>query len=271
MQLVESGTLQLDAPVTDYLTDLEKPISRSVTLRNLLSSTSGLPALDDTVFWSTTDERLGSPRLVARQFIGGDLLFEPGKQFSYNNADFILLGAVLEQVTGKSYEHLLHEKILMPLDMKQTGVLRQDKITKKLASGYIKHDAEVLHEPYYHIQNFSSAGAMYSTVGDLLTWNTALLTYQMLSKPYQDEMFTPLPNLGFVALGSWVYPLKLRDGKQVKIIERQGNIGGFCALNQLLPESGHSLIFLSNVEAQTLFSTYMGKGLSYDVLNALAF
>jgi hypothetical protein len=84
-------------------------------------------------------------------------------------------------------------------------------------------------------------------------------------------MFTPSPNLRFVALGSWVYPLKLADGKADKIIERQGNIGDSCALNQLVPERGHSLIFLSNVETPVLFSTYMSKGLAYDVLNALAF
>ena len=110
---------------------------------------------------------------------------------------------------------------------------------------------------------------MYSTAEDMLLWNTALLKNKLLSEKYRNEMFTPIKKLGFVALGSWSYPLELPKGKKVTVVERQGYIGGFCALNLIIPESGLSAVFLSNTETQTLFRTYANQGLSYDVIKAL--
>jgi CubicO group peptidase (beta-lactamase class C family) len=109
---------------------------------------------------------------------------------------------------------------------------------------------------------------MYSTAEDMLLWNTALLTNKLLSKKYTDEMFAPIAKLGFVALGSWSYPLELPNGK-ITVVERQGYIGVFCALNIIVPDSGLSLVFLSNTETQTLFRTYAKQGLSYDVIKVL--
>ena len=81
-------------------------------------------------------------------------------------------------------------------------------------------------------------------------------------------MFTPSAKLGFVALGSWSYQLKL-GGVSRTIVERQGYINGFCALNLTVPEAKLSVIFLSNTETQMLFQTYASRGLSYEVLKAV--
>lgn len=92
---------------------------------------------------------------------------------------------------------------------------------------------------------------------------------KLLTKDLTSEMFTPSAKLGFVALGSWVYSLKLPDGKAHRLIERQGNVGGFCNLNIIAPDDDWSLILLSNAETDQLFQTYSGKGLSADILKAL--
>ena len=271
MQFVEAGKLNLDAPVSEYLLDFRKEVGGKITLRNLLSSSSGLPTFDDLAFWQKDDEQLASPSFTAKNYIGGNsgLSFEPGAKFNYNNADFILLGAILERISGKSFEQLLQEKILQPLGMKRTGILKQKEITENLASGYVEQNSKIVKEPYFHIQNYSSAGAMYSTAEDMLLWNTALLTNKLLSKKYRDEMFAPIEKLGYVALGSWSYPLELTNGRKITVVERQGYIGGFCALNIIVPDSDLSLVFLSNTETQTLFRTYARQGLSYDLIKAL--
>ena len=153
--------------------------------------------------------------------------------------------------------------------MKNTGLLKNENILENLASGYSFKDGKYFNENFVQIQNFGASGAMYSTAGDLLLWDKALLSNKILSKKLTDEMFTPSPKLGFVALGSWTYWLDFADGKARKLTERQGYINGFCALNIISQEEKASAIFLSNTETQTLFQTYAAQGLSYKVLNAV--
>jgi CubicO group peptidase (beta-lactamase class C family) len=77
-------------------------------------------------------------------------------------SDFILLGGVLEQISGKSFERLLQEKILQPLGMKRTGILKQKEITEKLASGYIKQNTKIIKEPYFsHSKLFIRSGDVF--------------------------------------------------------------------------------------------------------------
>lgn len=265
MQFVEAGKINLDAPVSEYLPDFPRETASRISVRNLLLSASGLANLPDE-FYVSEDSKMTNANFVIKQYLQNELQFEPGARFNYNNADFITLGAIVERVSGKSYETILREKILAPLGMKNTGLLRNEMVTANLASGYSFKDGVFFNEGFVQIQNFGAAGAMYSTAEDLLLWNNALMTNKLLSKKLTDEMFTPSAKLGFVALGSWRYGAKLADGRAAQIIERQGYINGFCALNLIVPEENLSLIFLSNTETQTLFRTYAAQGLSYEIL-----
>ncbi len=266
MQLVEQGKINLDSTIADYLPEFRKENASKIKIRNLLLSASGLPVLPDE-FYVSEDAKMTEANFVIGKYLQGDLLFEAGEKFNYNNGDFIILGAILEKVSGKSYETNLREKILQPLGMKNTGLYRNEDIIPIIASGYSYKESKFFNESFVQIQNFGSAGAMYSTAEDLLLWDKALMSNRLLSKKLTEEMFTPSKKLGFVALGSWSYNLKL-GGRERKIVERQGYINGFCALNLIIREDKISMILLSNVETQTLFQTYAGKGLSYEVLKA---
>lgn len=211
---------------------------------------------------------MSDANFVIGKYLQGDLSFEPGAKFNYNNGDFIILGAIIERVSGKSYETNLKEKILQPLGMKNTGLLKNESVVENLANGYSFKDGKFFNESFVQIQNFGAAGALVSTAEDLLLWNRALMANKLLSKKSTDEMFTPSAKLGFVGLGSWSYKLNL-GGKEKTIVERQGYINGFCALNLIVPENDFALIFLSNTETQTLFQTYASRGLSFEVLKAL--
>lgn len=268
MQLVEQGKIELGKTIADYLPDFRKETASKIKIRDLLNSASGLPVLPDE-FYVSEDAKMTDADFVIKNYLQKDLSFAPGEKFNYNNGDFILLGKIVEKVSGKNYETLLRENILIPLGMKNTGLLKNESIIENLASGYSFKDGKYLNESFVQIQNFGSSGAMYSTAGDLLLWNKALLNNKILSKKLTDEMFTPSPKLGFVALGSWTYSVKFADGKTRKLTERQGYINGFCALNIISQEEKIAAIFLSNTETQTLFSTYAEQGLSYSVLNAV--
>jgi len=267
MQLVEAGKINLDSTVADYLPEFRKETASKIKIRGLLLSASGLPVLPDE-FYVSEDAKMADANFVVNKYLQGDLLFESGAKFNYNNGDFIILGAIIEKVSGKSYEANLREKIVRPLGMKNTGLLKNENIIENLANGYSFEDGKFFNESFVQIQNFGAAGAMYSTAEDLLLWDKALMSNKLLSKKFTDEMFTSSPQLGFVALGSWRYKLKL-GGAEKTIVERQGYINGFCALNLIVPEDKLALIFLSNTETQTLFQTYASQGLSFEVLKSV--
>ena len=267
MQLVEAGKINLDAPVADYLPQFRQETGRKIKVRDLLSSSSGLPVLPDE-FYVNEDAKMTDANFVIGKYLQGDLQFKPGSKFNYNNGDFVILGAIIERVSGKNYEANLNEKILQPLGMKNSGLVKNENVIENLANGYSFKDGKFINESFVQSQNFGSAGAMFSTTGDLLLWDKSLMSYKLLSKKFTDEMFTPSEKLGFVALGSWSYKLKL-GGAPKTIVERQGYINGFCALNLIVPEDQLAVIFLSNTETQTLFQTYASRGLSFEVLKAV--
>lgn len=268
MQLVEAGRLDLDKPVADYLPEFRKETGGRIKVRDLLLSSSGLPLLPDE-FYVSEDAQSADASFIIGKYLQGDLAFTPGERFNYNNGDFIILGAIVARLHGKPYEQVLKEKILDPLGMRDTGLMRNETIVPNLAAGYGFKDGIYSNEGFVQIQNFGAAGAMYSTAADMLAWDDALLTNRLLSKKLTEEMFTASRKLGFVALGSWAYDLKFSDGKTVRVVERQGHINGFCALNILIPAENTAVIFLGNTETETLFQTYAAKGLSYTVLDAL--
>lgn len=267
MQFVERGKIDLDKTIAEYLPEFRKETASKIKVRDLLNSASGLPVLPDE-FYVSEDAKMTDADFVIKTYLQGDLSFAPGEKFNYNNGDFIILGKIVEKVSGKNYETVLRENIFTPLEMKNSGLLKNENIVEKLASGYSFRDGKYFNESFVQIQNFGASGAMYSTAGDLLLWNKALMSNKLLSKKLTDEMFTPSQKLGFVALGSWKYKLKLGAAEKT-IVERQGYINGFCALNLIIPEDNVSVIFLSNTETQTLFQTYASRGLSFLVLNEI--
>lgn len=268
MQLVEAGKVDLDKAVADYLPEFRGETGGKIKVRDLLLSASGLPTLPDE-FYVSEDAKMTDAKFVIEKYLQGDLAFEPGTKFNYNNGDFIILGEIVARVSGKAYATVLKEKILDPLGMKSSGLLKNEDVIANFAGGYSYKNGTFLNESFVQIQNFGAAGAMYSTAGDLQIWDRALMSNKVLSKKWTDEMFTPSPKLGFVGLGSWAYDLKLSNGKTVRAVERQGYINGFCALNILIPSEKVSAVFLSNVETQTLFQTYASKGLSFEMIDAI--
>ncbi len=283
MQLVEQGSLRLDGVITDYLPDFRHDTGSRITLKQLLNHTSGLAALDDALplvngvpgYYAAVEPRSKDAGSAVRAYLQGDLKTNPGEKFNYNNADYIVLEAIIAKVTGKTYADVLRERILIPLGMRHTGVIRRDDFAAKQALGYVKTkgvDGKEAYqpEPYFHRANFGAAGAMYSTVGDMLLWDRALDADRLLSAKYREIMFTPARELGFVALGSWVFPASLPGvTPSPLLIERDGAIGAFNILNLRAPKEEYSVILFSNVDTANFGAIYSGKGLSFDVVKTL--
>jgi CubicO group peptidase (beta-lactamase class C family) len=143
----------------------------------LLTHTSGIPSYTNQPRFFEDVSR--NPFVVAdfvKKYTSGDLEFEPGSKFSYNNSGYFLLGAIIEKVTGKPYEQVLKENILDPLGMKNTGYDHFDAVLSKRASGYNKTPKGYINAPYLDMSIPYAAGSLYSTVEDLYLWDRALYT-----------------------------------------------------------------------------------------------
>jgi D-alanyl-D-alanine carboxypeptidase len=260
LQLVELSRIDLDKSIATYLPDYKGSGGSRVTVRQLLNMTSGMRNMDEN--GSSLDSVLknGLPQYqlpfsseqMLNKFCSYPLVKEPGKQFDYNNADFIILGKIIEKVSGKTYEQNLQEKILLPLQMTNSGMLSQNKIVDKLADTYFYRNdikAAVNDLPVY-IENWYAAGAMYSTADDILKFSDALFNGKLLNPDILNQMFTS--GLGEYGLGVWVY-LKYEINRKIfTIVKRPGSIMGAQSMLFHILENGSTIIILSNTGTVSL-------------------
>lgn len=270
VQEVERGNLDLDAPIGRVLSTLPAA-SAAITVRQLLNNASGLPNLDTLPgAYTRTDAPLDDlPRYVA-ELPAAPLAFVPGTSFAYNNLDFIVAGAVLQRVTGKTFATLVRERIIEKLALRGTGVYG-DVVPDDHVHGYELDGDRLVPETIGRLANFGPAGAMYSTLADMQRWNHALLRYELVGETATRAMFAPNARLGFVALGSWSYDLRLpADGTHVHLIERQGNIGGVQVLNVISFERELAMTIVANTDRADLFKLYVRGGLPYALVTLAA-
>jgi CubicO group peptidase (beta-lactamase class C family) len=180
------------------------------------------------------------------------LVSTPGSEFDYNNADYIILGIIIEKVTGKTYEDNLNEKILRPLKMSNSGLMAQDKIIDKLADTYFYRDdiKMIVNDLPVYWSNWYAAGAMYSTVEDIQKFADALFGKKLIKQETLNQMFTS--GLGEYGFGVWVYEDYDINQKMFTIIKRPGQIMGAQAMLFHILEDNSTIIILSNTGTVSL-------------------
>lgn len=204
LKLEEQGRLKLDEAITKYLPDLPY---KNMTLRHLLSHTSGLPEYQsEAVIKEIEDKGINNAELenvFARLNLKGD--FEPGSKWQYSNTNFIFLALIVEKASGKSYSQFLRENIFQPAQMKNSFVLKTgipEQFKKNIADGYRSMnfvaaadtniaDIRGARSFYATVSNLYGAGGIYSTVRDIDKFHNALRTNKILKKQTLAEMYSP--------------------------------------------------------------------------------
>src|ERR1044072_802000 len=139
MQLVEQGKIKLDGKLSDYLPDYRKDVGEKVTIHHLLTHTSGIPSYTGLPkFFEDVSRNPYKVDEFVKKYASGDLQFEPGSKFSYNNSGYFLLGAIIEKVTGKPYDEVLKEIFFDPFGMKNPAYAHYDTTLQNRAAGYSK-------------------------------------------------------------------------------------------------------------------------------------
>jgi D-alanyl-D-alanine carboxypeptidase len=259
MQLYEAGKIDPDKTISTYLPDYKGNGGNRVTISNLLNMTSGLHNMDEGTSLDSV-LRNGIPQYqrpytsdqMLAKYCNDPLVGEPGKEFDYNNADYIILGKIIERISGKSFENNLKEKILQPLQMNNTGMLSQSNIIDNLADSYFfREDLNTLvNDLPVYIENWYAAGAMYSTASDILTFSDSLFGKKLLKQETLNRMFTSGP--GEYGYGVWVYKDYEINHKMFTIIKRPGSIMGAQAMLFHVLEDGSTIIILSNTGTTSL-------------------
>jgi CubicO group peptidase (beta-lactamase class C family) len=138
MQLVEEGKLKLNIPITNYIPEYPKNSGNKITIHHLLTHTSGIPNYTSLPGFGDIVRDPETPLDLIKTFWELPLEFEPGARFQYSNSGYIVLGYILEKVTGKSYQDLLKEKIFDPTGMKNSGYDQTSEIIPKGLQDTIK-------------------------------------------------------------------------------------------------------------------------------------
>jgi CubicO group peptidase (beta-lactamase class C family) len=239
LQLQQDGNLRIEDSVRKYLPDAPKSWDK-ITLTELLGHNSGIPEIQ-------SDPRFRSwamsPHTHAEElalFKDRPLNFEPGSKNEYSNSNYLVLGAVIEKVTGEDYGTLLRNRTFKPLGMNDSGVDKDGLVLPKRAQGYNNENGRLVPAPSESMSVPWSAGSIYSTANDLLRWERGLFGGKVLSAASLKEMTTP----GKVSHGLGV-EVSIEDG--VKVVDHNGAIEGFVAHMAYLPEPGITVIVLSNV------------------------
>lgn len=250
MQLVEDGKLKLHIPITTYIPDYPKDQGEKITIHHLLTHTSGIPNYTDQPSFISIMRNPITPIDLIKTFWNLPLEFEPGAKFKYSNSGYIVLGYIIEKVTGKTYEEMLKEMIFEPLGMKNSGYDHTADIIPKRASGYNKIGTEYFNSQYLDMSVPYSAGSLYSTVEDMYLWDQALYTNKLLSEKYLEKIFTPYSKPPFAdGYGyGWGLSKKYFDSLKdtLNIVTHGGTINGFNSIILRITNSKDLIVLLNN-------------------------
>lgn len=270
VQLAAANKLDLHAPISTYLPAYPKKNGDQITIHHLLTHTSGTPEFDVFINYRDIERDRYHPEELMALFADQALEFTPGARFQYSNPGYVILGIIIEKITGKSYEQALQEKIFMPLEMNNTGYDHHITVLKNRASGYARTylRGNYINTNYVDMSIPYAAGSMYSTVEDLYLWDQALYTEKLLPKKYLDLLFEAYIPARRRHYGYGWFIDEMPIGKtedRVPTISHGGGINGFNTLITRMPANKSLVLLLNNTERAPLYEmTVAINGILHD-------
>ena len=245
LMLVEAGRLALTDSLTDLLPDYPSGMA-PITVEHLLTHTSGIPEFSEIPEWWAVHRQEVTVDQLIDLFKHHPHSFAPGTRWSYCNSGYILLGAIIEKVSGKSYRDFLDEHMFSPLGMMHTCYEPiPGRVIPGMVSGYTKTPDAYLHAEYFSTSHFFAAGGLVSTADDLARFCTALCTGNLLNAETLRRMWTPtrLPDGASTHYGCgwWVSTCQERP-----VMEHYGIRPGYANQLLVLPDDNILVIVLSN-------------------------
>ncbi|NBX79761.1 MAG: serine hydrolase [Flavobacteriales bacterium] len=248
LQLVDKGQITLTDSIQKFIKDFHFK-GKTITIENLLTHTSGIKGYEQIDPKVPNAMRVDfSPKAVIDSLDKLSLEFDPNTRYNYSNSNYFLLGYIIEQVSGKSYQQYVKENIIGPAGLSSTFYESQTQLIPNRANGYSLSEGKYWNTDFISMSLVYSAGALRSTVSDLYKWHKALYEGKIVKK----ETFLKA-----------IQPYKLADGKQIDYgygffnktenginsIGHGGAIDGFRAIEMYYPEQEIYITLLCNSES----------------------
>jgi len=249
MKLVEQGRVKLDDDLSKYVPQF--PLQgKKVSIRHLLNHTSGIHSYTSSSAWQKTWSDELSPDAIIK-FVAADTFdFAPGAAYRYNNTGYVLLGMVIEKASGQKYADYLDKTFFKPLGLRQTSYCPSKTSDPAFALGYSKGPNATVRAPFLHLSHPFSAGALCSTVGDLVRWQRALADGKVVTPESYALMSTADTlnngrriNYGF-GLGPGVF-----NGH--KTVSHTGGIHGFATAATYVADDSLSIVVYTNYDGES--------------------
>ena len=240
--LVERGKLTLEDPIRKYMPDAPAAWDK-ITIFNLLTHTSGIPNFTSLPEYKSLQLVEAPVAKTIATVRDKPLDFPPGEKMSYSNSGYLVLGYVIERVTGGSYEQFVTDNIFTPLGMKDSGYDSNTAIIPRRAAGYTPSAAGPVNAGYIHMSIPHAAGALYSTTEDLLRWEQSLFGGKLISAASLAKMTTPFKN-------DYAFGLTVQTVSGRKVIHHGGGIDGFNTFLAYYPDTKVTVAVLANINGQ---------------------
>jgi len=254
MQLVEQGRISLQAKAGEYLPYYpNREVIDSITIHQLLTHTSGMGDYFNHESYPDVHNKLRSLDDYLPLFVDTPLLFQPGLKFRYSNSGFIVLGLIIEAVSGESYYDYVRAHIFEPAGMKDTACYEVDAGTPNLAIGYTTYDHEwndtgvITDNSWFIPMRGASAGGGYSTTSDLLAFANALMGQRLLNA--ESTTLLLKGKVDREANVKYAYGFVDSTIAGHRMVGHGGGAEGICSFLNIYPELGYTFIVLTNTDS----------------------
>lgn len=256
MMLIEEGKLSLQDKVSKYYPDFSN--KSPITIKQLLSHTSGIKDLSRIRAVRPLMSVNSKPDTIIKIISDEELNFSPGSNYEYSNSGYVILGGILERLSGENYKNFLTNRIFKPLGMKSTYYANKDEITNTLALGYFSRSEAFANAPDINSSLLFAAGGIWSNVEDMSKWNEALYTNKLVNQKYIRMAFTPnaLNSGRFTDYGFGFRSCKVND---VESIEHGGGVFGYSSYGIRMESSGIYILILTNFERNNPYDEVVAK------------
>ena len=242
--LAQDGKLALQDEIHKFLPDYPTQGKR-ITVEHLLTHTSGIQSYTDLPEWLPLWRKDFTVKELVDLFKDKPMLFEPGTSWSYNNSGYVLLGAIIEKVSGRTYEQFVSERIFKPLGMASSCYGSTERIIPRRVPGYEEGPGGFVNASYLSMTQPYAAGSLLSTVDDLSRWSEAVFAGKLVDKGWLGKAFTPYKLTNGESTG-YGYGWFIADFAGHRSIEHGGGINGFTTHEMTFPEDRIFIAILTN-------------------------
>lgn len=248
LMLLEQGKLSLEDEITKYIPDYPTQ-GKTITIHHLLNHTSGIKNYTSIKKIREISKTDLSPIELIDFFKNEPMDFSPGEQFKYNNSGYILLGYIIESISGVTYEEFIEENIFKKLTMNSSLYASHRELIKNRIPGYHNRDG------YTNAMHISytlpySAGSLLSNAEDMLAWQNAIANYTLVSKAILDKAFTNY-TLNNNESTNYGYGWHIKEINEAKSYQHGGSIFGFKSMGVYLPDEDIYVIGLNNCDCNS--------------------